>query len=252
MNCGETSNQASGHLIELRGLVHAYTIGPARLTVLENLNFQVDPGQLVAVMGPSGSGKSTLLYILGLLLKPTQGTYLLAGEEALSFDRRQQAERRRQLLGFVFQNGDLLENSLVYENLEFPLIYAGVPRRERPERILEALGKVNLEHRLYHPANRLSGGERQRVAVARALVNRPRIILADEPTGQLDRANSHLILDYFEEIAAAGEKAVIVVTHDPEIASRCHRICTLKDGVLYGPPRSITEPSLTGRRFSTS
>ncbi|MBM4272912.1 MAG: ABC transporter ATP-binding protein [Deltaproteobacteria bacterium] len=251
MNRGETSNQAADHLIELRGLTHEYTLGNARLPVLDNLNFQVAPGHLVAVMGPSGSGKSTLLYILGLLLKPTQGTYLLGGEDTLSFGRRQQAEHRRQLLGFVFQNGDLLENSLVYENLEFPLIYAGVPRRERPERIMEALGKVSLDHRVHHPANRLSGGERQRVAVARALVNRPRIILADEPTGQLDRANSHLILDYFAEIAAAGEKAVIVVTHDPEIASRCRRICILKDGVLYEHPRSTIEPSLAGRRFST-
>jgi putative ABC transport system ATP-binding protein len=149
-------------------------------------------------------------------------------------DRTSQAEFRRRQVGFVFQSCDLLENSTVYENLEFPLIYAGVDRRDRSDRIISALERVNLGHRLYHSANHLSGGERQRVAVARALVNEPQVILADEPTGQLDRDNGHLIMDHFEEIVATGETAVVVVTHDQEIAARCSRINVLTDGILNG------------------
>jgi putative ABC transport system ATP-binding protein len=137
-------------------------------------------------------------------------------------------------VGFVFQSCDLFENSTVYENLEFPLIYAGVERRDRPDRIIAALQRVNLEHRIHHYSNRLSGGERQRVAVARALVNQPQVILADEPTGQLDRSHGNLIMEHFGEIVADGETAIVVVTHDPEIAARCTRICSIRDGVLYG------------------
>ena len=147
---------------------------------------------------------------------------------------RAQAEFRRRQVGFVFQASDLLENSTVYENLEYPLIYAGVPRRERPARITEALELVNLAHRIRHPSNHLSGGEKQRVAVARALVNRPKVVLADEPTGQLDREHTRIIMEHFEEIVAGGNTAVILVTHDPQVASRCNRVCVLEDGVLYG------------------
>jgi putative ABC transport system ATP-binding protein len=151
----------------------------------------------------------------------------------LQFDRSRQSAFRRQCLGFVFQSCDLIESSTVYENLEFPLIYAEVERSRRPEMIAEALERVNLSHRIYHRTNRLSGGEQQRVAVARALVNRPRIILADEPTGHLDRANSQLIMEHFEEFVAGGENAVIIVTHDPEIANRCHRTYLLTDGCFH-------------------
>jgi putative ABC transport system ATP-binding protein len=147
-------------------------------------------------------------------------------------DRTAQAEFRRRRLGFVFQGCDLLENSTVYENLEFPLIYAGVNRRDRPPRVEAALNRLKLGHRIYHAANHLSGGERQRVAVARALVNEPQVILADEPTGQLDRENSHLIMDHFEEIAAVGNTAVVIVTHDREIAARCMRVLPMVDGIL--------------------
>ena len=189
---------------------------------------------MVAVMGPSGSGKSTLLYILGLLQAPSSGSYRWEDIDLLSLDRVQQAEFRRKRLGFVFQACDLLEHSNVYENLEFPLIYEGVERQERPHRIQEALERVNLGHRLYHSANLLSGGERQRVAVARALVNNPRLILADEPTGQLDRRHGHLVMEHFEEIIAGGSTAIVVVTHDPDIAARCSRVCPMEDGILRG------------------
>jgi putative ABC transport system ATP-binding protein len=221
-------------LIQVTGLSKSYINGNGVIRILKEVNLTMHKGQMVAVVGPSGSGKSTLLFILGLLLNPTQGTYLLEGDDVLCLDRSAQARFRRQRLGFVFQSCDLLENTTVYENLEFPLIYAGVERRERPARIAAALQQVNLEPRMHHFANHLSGGERQRVAVARALVNRPQVILADEPTGQLDRANGHLVMDHFQGIASGGDTAVVVVTHDPEIAARCSRICSLEDGVLHG------------------
>ncbi len=221
-------------LIRVENLTKVYHNGAGAIEVLRKVNLVVHPGEMVAVMGPSGSGKSTLLYILGLLQAPTSGAYLWEGLDLLTLDRTHQAEFRRRRLGFVFQACDLLENSNVYENLEFPLIYEEVDKETRPHRILEALRKVNLAHRLYHSANLLSGGERQRVAVARALVNRPQLILADEPTGQLDRSHGHLVMEHFEEVAATEHTAVVVVTHDPDIAARCNRVCPMEDGVLIG------------------
>jgi len=233
------SNPSSSHgrqlpAIEAIGLTKTYNNGGGQVPVLRDVTLKVYPGEMVAVMGPSGSGKSTFLFILGLLLHPTSGIYRLAGENVLKLDRAGQAEYRRRRLGFVFQSCDLLENSTVYENLEFPLIYTGLERQEREPRIIEALTRVNLGHRLYHNANNLSGGERQRVAVARALVNNPHVILADEPTGQLDRAHSHMVMDHFQEIVAGGDTAVVVVTHDHDIGARCSRTCPMEDGVLYG------------------
>ncbi len=225
---------ANGALIQVQGLAKSYANAAGVVRVLKEVNLKVHKGEIVAVMGPSGSGKSTLLFILGLLLNPTQGTYLLAGEDVLSLDRSGQAAFRRRRLGFVFQSCDLIEHTTVYENLEFPLIYAGVERRERPDRIAGALQQVNLQHRMHYFANQLSGGERQRVALARALVNHPQVILADEPTGQLDRANGHLVMDHFQEIVSGGNTAAVMVTHDQEIAARCHRVHSLEDGILNG------------------
>jgi|UniRef100_A0A7V6A2H8 ABC-type lipoprotein export system ATPase subunit len=221
-------------LIRVSGLTKTYNNGAGPIEVLRRVDLEVHLGEMVAVMGPSGSGKSSLLYILGLLQAPTSGSYFWEDIDLFSLDRAQQAEFRRKRLGFVFQACDLLEHSNVYENLEFPLIYEGVEKKERPPRIQEALRRVNLEHRLYHSANLLSGGERQRVAVARALVNNPQLILADEPTGQLDRRHGHLVMEHFEEIIASGSTAIIVVTHDPDIAARCSRVCPMEDGVLRG------------------
>lgn len=228
-----SSYKANGALITVTDLAKNYTNGLVSLPILQRVNLKVYPGEMVAVMGPSGSGKSTLLFILGLFLQPTRGSYKLAGRDVLTLDRQAQAEFRRNRVGFVFQSCDLLENSTVFENLEFPLIYAGVDRRERPARILAALKQVNLEHRMHHSSTNLSGGERQRVAVARALVNQPQVILADEPTGQLDSHHGHLIMDHFGEIVSDRKTAVVVVTHDPEMAARCTRICSLEDGILY-------------------
>ncbi|MEJ2670830.1 MAG: ABC transporter ATP-binding protein [Deltaproteobacteria bacterium] len=233
MNNSAPSAQGNGGLIRVTDLCKSYDNGLELIHVLRDINLKVNPGEIVAIMGPSGSGKSTLLFILGIFLLPSSGSYFLGGQDVLSLDRTAQAEFRRRRVGFVFQSCDLLENSTVYENLEFPLIYAGVERRDRPERITVALEQVNLGHRMHHSSNRLSGGERQRVAVARALVNQPQVILADEPTGQLDRSHGHLIMDHFGEIVSDGKTAIIVVTHDPEIATRCTRICSIRDGVLY-------------------
>jgi putative ABC transport system ATP-binding protein len=230
MNNAKPAASVNGHLIQLKNVIQDYPDGNSILHILKEINLEVTEGEILAIMGPSGSGKSTLLYILGLLLKPTRGAYYLLGKDVLRFNRSQQAAYRRQCLGFVFQSCDLIESSTVYENLEFPLIYAGVERKRRPEWIATALERVNLSHRMYHRTNRLSGGEQQRVAVARALVNNPRIILADEPTGHLDRANGQLVLGHFEEFVAGGKNAVVIVTHDPEIAKRCHRTYVLTDG----------------------
>ena len=232
MNSTTISPRPPHPLIQVVDIAKNFHNGAGVIEVLRDINLEVYSGEMMAIMGPSGSGKSTLLYILGLLLSPTSGSYRWEGINLLSLNRTQQAEFRRRRLGFVFQACDLLENSTVFENLEFPLIYGGVGRQNRPLLISEALKKVNLGHRLYHSANRLSGGERQRVAVARALVNRPHLILADEPTGQLDRRHGHMVMDHFDEIITAGETAVVVVTHDPDIAARCSRVCPMEDGVL--------------------
>lgn len=233
MNNLPSPAKANGALIQVSNLTKSYQTDAGDIYVLRDVNLRVDPGEIVAVMGPSGSGKSTFLFILGIFITPTQGSYILGGEDVLHLDRNAQAEFRRNRVGFVFQSCDLLENSTVYENLEFPLIYAGVDRRDRPARITTALDLVNLGHRLHHSSNRLSGGERQRVAVARALVNNPQVILADEPTGQLDRSHGHQVMDHFADIVGHSHTSIIMVTHDPEMAARCTRVCSLRDGILY-------------------
>jgi len=221
-------------VIDINKLTKTYQTGAGDISVLRDVNLHVHRGEMVAVMGPSGSGKSTLLFILGLFQPASTGEYRVSGVDVLSLTRDRQAIFRREMLGFVFQTCDLLENSTVYENLELPLIYAGVRRKERPDRIREALRMVNLDHRVYQPSNRLSGGERQRVSIARALVNDPEFILADEPTGQLDRENSLRVLEYFTKITEEARMAMVVVTHDNMTAEYCTRKCVLTDGCLNG------------------
>jgi len=219
-------------LLQVTGLTHTYDDGTGKIEALQEVNLSVYRGEMVAIMGPSGSGKSTLMSILGLLMIPTRGTYRVMDQDVLKFDRSTQASFRRTYVGFVFQRCNLVDNCSVYENLEFPLIYAGVKRNERSARIRDALARVNLSHRLLHRANQLSGGEQQRVAIARSLVNSPFIVLADEPTGQLDRAHGELVMDYFRQILTNQDKAVLIVTHDPLVAECCTRVCLLEDGVL--------------------
>ena len=232
-NLISASPALNGALIQVSNLTKSYQTDAGTIIVLKDINLKVHAGEIVAVMGPSGSGKSTFLFILGIFISPTCGSYILGGQDVLRLNRNAQAEFRRNRVGFVFQSCDLLENSTVYENLEFPLIYAGVDRRERPDRIAAALDLVNLGHRIHHSSNRLSGGERQRVAVARALVNQPQVILADEPTGQLDRSHGHQVMDHFADIVSKSQTSIVVVTHDPEMAARCTRVCSMRDGVLY-------------------
>ncbi len=232
MNKASSPAEENIPLIKVLGLTHAYDNGTGPIVVLREVNLGIQRGEMVAIMGPSGSGKSTLLSILGLLMIPTAGSYTVLGRDVLKFDRSSQASFRRTYVGFVFQRCNLIDTCSVYENLEFPLIYAGVKRSERPARIQDALARVNMSHRLHHRANQLSGGEQQRVAISRALVNNPLIVLADEPTGQLDRMHGELVMDHFEQIMSDGDKAVLIVTHDAQVASRCTRVCLLEDGAL--------------------
>lgn len=228
-------------VIELSGLACDYENEAGTIKVLHSVDLAVHAGEMVAIMGPSGSGKSTLLSILGLLQLPTRGAYRVNGQDVMQLSRSGQSSFRRHSVGFVFQKCNLVETATVYENLEFPLIYAGVTRRERGTRIREALHRVNLVHRIDYPAGLLSGGEQQRAAIARALVNEPGVILADEPTGQLDRQNGRLIMDHLSRLAGDGKTAVVIVTHDPEVAERCDRVYLLEDGILR--ERRADEPS---------
>ncbi len=220
-------------LISVRNMVKDYVNGPETIRILNGVDLDVMPGEMIAIMGPSGMGKSTFLFILGLLHPPTSGSYWVLGEDVLKRDRGSQAEFRRNFAGFVFQSCNLFEHSTVYENLEYPLIYSNVKRKLRKDMIHEALDKVNLGHRIHHPTNRLSGGEQQRVSIARALVNRPRVIFADEPTGQLDRKHGDMVMNHFQEFISGGETAMVIVTHDADIAAQCTRVCHLRDGNLH-------------------
>jgi putative ABC transport system ATP-binding protein len=225
-------NATFGPMLQVKDLTKVYQDGAGSVPVLSGINLDVYPGEMVAIMGPSGSGKSTLLFILGLLLSPSQGSYTALGKDMLKLGRHEQAEFRRKRFGFVFQNCNLIENSTVYENVEMPLIYGRVRTRERAHKIEGALSKVNLLNRLHHRSNRLSGGEQQRVAIARAMVNDPNIIFADEPTGQLDQGHGQLIMDYFRQFLENENAAVIIVTHDSEVAATCTRVCRLEYGTF--------------------
>lgn len=218
-------------IIETVELGKDYYDGDNVISALKGANIKIERGEIVAIMGPSGSGKSTLLYILGLLQPPTAGKYFFKGQDILQFSREDQARFRNMELGFVFQSCDLLANSTVYENMELPLMYAETSHRDRRKKILKALDRVGLSHRVDHWANRLSGGERQRAAIARALVNNPSMILGDEPTGQLDVKNTQIVMDQLKEIAGQGY-TVVLVTHEDDIGRACDRIIRIRDGAV--------------------
>lgn len=220
-------------IIRITKLIKTYKTAAEEIPVLKGIDLNIFPGEMVAIMGPSGQGKSTFLFILGLLQPPSGGRYEFMGNDVSNLNRSEQARFRRQFAGFVFQSCNLFEHSTVYENLEYPLIYSGVKRSDRPVMIEEALKQVNLTHRIRHPANRLSGGEQQRVSIARAMVNRPRIIFADEPTGQLDHAHSLLVMEHFHEFVGTKSAAMVVVTHDPDVAAQCTRTLVLREGNLH-------------------
>ena len=216
-------------LIAIAGLRKTYHIGTQQVHALDGLDLGIAVNEYVALMGPSGSGKSTLMNVLGCLDSPTAGSYHLNGQNVANLDEDALADIRNSEIGFVFQTFNLLPRYSALENVALPLIYAGLSKRERLQRAEEVLEMVGLQDRMVHRPNELSGGQRQRVAVARALVNRPSIILADEPTGNLDTATSMEIMNLFGEIQAAGN-TVILVTHEEDIAECAHRIVRLRDG----------------------
>lgn len=219
------------NVIELEHLSRVYIMGDQRLYALRDISFKVNRNEYVALMGPSGSGKSTLMNILGCLDTPTSGKYLLNDHDVSHMEDKELAHVRNKEIGFVFQTFNLLPRVSALENVAVPLIYAGVSRKERLERAKVAMDMVGLSDRMDHKPNELSGGQRQRVAIARAIVNDPAIILADEPTGNLDSKTSLEIMAIFEKIHSSGN-TIILVTHEPDIAEYAHRIIRLRDGLV--------------------
>jgi putative ABC transport system ATP-binding protein len=216
-------------LIRIRDLAREYQMGEERILALQGLTLDIRRNEYVAIMGPSGSGKSTMMNLLGCLDTPTGGEYWLNGQEVSRLSDDQLARVRNREIGFVFQTFNLLPRATALHNVELPLVYAGARGRERRERAAAALARVGLEHRMEHRPNELSGGQRQRVAIARALVNNPSILLADEPTGNLDSVTSEEIMRVFGDLHAAGQ-TVIMVTHEPDIAAHAERVVVLRDG----------------------
>ncbi|MDO4203364.1 MAG: ABC transporter ATP-binding protein [Selenomonadaceae bacterium] len=217
--------------IELKGIKKLYQVGDQEVAALDGITTDIYRGQFVALMGPSGSGKSTLMNILGCLDRPTVGSYKLNGEEVASLSDDELAITRNQKIGFVFQNFNLLSRISALDNVALPLVYSGVSGKERQERAMHYLEAVGLADRAYHQPNELSGGQRQRVAIARALVNEPKIIMADEPTGNLDTKSTKEIMEIFEGLNSQG-KTIILVTHEPEIAACATRQLLVRDGKI--------------------
>lgn len=218
-------------LISLKNICRSYRNGEQELQVLKNINLEIGEGEFVAIMGPSGSGKSTLMNTIGMLDTPTNGEYYLEGQEVARLGEKQLAQVRNQQIGFVFQQFFLLSKMDAVQNVELPLIYAGVPAAQRRKLAEEYLSKVELTDRIHHLPSELSGGQKQRVAIARALVNDPSIILADEPTGALDTKTGSQIMELLVELNEEG-KTIIMVTHEPEIAAYAKRQIVIRDGVI--------------------
>ena len=224
-------------VIDVRGLVRTYSLGSIAVRALRGVDLVVQPGEFVAIMGPSGSGKSTLMNLLGCLDTPTEGSYRLSGEEVSQLTDEETAVVRNRRIGFVFQTFHLLPRYTALDNVALPLRYGGVPRDERRRRARLALEKVDLADRVMHKPNELSGGQQQRVAIARALVNDPALLLADEPTGNLDSQVGNEILALFDELHAAG-RTVVMVTHEPDVAARAHRLIRVVDGEIVEDTRT--------------
>ena len=218
-------------ILQLEHIYKDYNQEKFVVPVLKDVSFSVEEGEYVAIMGPSGSGKSTLMNIIGCLDTPTSGTYFLKGVDISGRSDSEMSKIRNKSIGFVFQNFNLLPKQSAVENVALPLLYSGVPRKERRERATAALEKVGLEERLEFKPTQLSGGQKQRVAIARAIVTKPDILLADEPTGALDTASGLQVMELFKQLNQEG-MTVIMITHDPDIAAHAHRVMTIRDGIL--------------------
>ncbi len=225
------SNPAGSPTLSLEQVTKTYTMGDTEVRALRGVSLTIGRNEYVAIMGPSGSGKSTLMNMIGCLDTPSGGTYLLEGQPVGEMDDDQLADIRNRKIGFVFQTFNLLPRADVLHNVELPLVYAGIPRAERRRRAEEAIARVGLADRAHHKPNELSGGQRQRVAIARALVGAPSIILADEPTGNLDSRTGEEIMRMFDELHAAGQ-TIILVTHEDDIAAHAKRTIRLRDGLI--------------------
>ncbi len=220
-------------MIECRNITKVYTNGGNETVALKGLSFTVQDGEFVSIMGPSGSGKSTLMHILGALEAPSTGTYLLDGKDITQFSDDELAEIRREKIGFVFQSFNLLPRTTVFRNVMLPLIYGNTSKGEREKRVVESLEAVAFPRDRYqHHSNQLSGGQMQRVAIARALVNHPSLILADEPTGNLDTKTGDMVLETFERLNREEGHTIILITHEREVAEHADRILYIRDGVL--------------------
>lgn len=234
----------SNKVIEIKDLTRVYQMGKTEVRALNGVSFDVNKNEYIAIMGPSGSGKSTMMNMIGCLDTPTSGTYILNGHNVNELDDSELAQVRNSEIGFVFQTFNLLPRTDCLNNVELPLIYAGMKHSDRKKQATETLQKVGLGDRLDHKPNELSGGQRQRVAIARALVNNPSILLADEPTGNLDTKTGEEIMMLFEELYRAGN-TIIVVTHENDIANHARRIVRLRDGVVESD-EPVANPILAG------
>jgi putative ABC transport system ATP-binding protein len=228
---GNSTGNGNHHMIDIENLWKTYQMGTEEIHALRGVTFSIPRGEYIAIMGPSGSGKSTLMNLIGCLDTPSKGKYLLNTRTVSEMDDDDLAHIRNKEIGFVFQTFNLLPRATALHNVELPLIYNGTPSQERKERAIQALQNVELGERIYHRPNELSGGQRQRVAIARALVNNPSIILADEPTGNLDSATSREIMQLFDALHQRGN-TIILVTHEQDIADHAHRILRLLDGQI--------------------
>jgi putative ABC transport system ATP-binding protein len=225
-------------LVEVEHIAKVYRMGDVEVHALRDVSLTIAEGESVAVMGPSGSGKSTLMNVLGCLDRPTRGNYRLAGQEVSQLDRNALAGLRNRTLGFVFQSFNLLPRTSALENVELPLLYAGLSGRERHRRAREALERVGLGERAHHHPNQMSGGQQQRVAIARALVTRPHLMVADEPTGNLDSRTSVEIMALFQELGRGGI-TLLLVTHEADIARYASRVVVMRDGLVQADQRQM-------------
>lgn len=219
-------------LIQMEDITRIYKVGETQVQALKGVSQNIRRGDLMAIMGPSGSGKSTLMNIIGCLDKPSSGKYLLEGQEVSKMNKNQLAQIRNKRIGFVFQNFNLLARTTALENTELPLLYSDVPTKKTRELALKALAQVGLEGRELHKTNQLSGGEMQRVAIARALVNSPSLVLADEPTGNLDTRTGNEIMEIFTKLNKEKNITIVLVTHDPEVAEIARKTIFLRDGLV--------------------